>query len=281
VTAPVRWRSPDVRAVELWDAWLDGRTLWDAQREDPGRLPELLGRLLPALVRGEAAFEDGRVEPPLGEVGHVHAMGGLVSRWPPLSFLRCGDARVPLTVDPDPFAAAAAGEAVAPDALVADVGQTAVKVTFRGRRWRHVRDFAALPIASELGPDEWARRRGAVIDFVAAAIREAAAPARPPALVLALPCALDDRLTASGCSYPYPKPDPALVRDLVLASDLGGVPTFVLNDAELAAVAAARHLNRNPRTGSEPPAMQVPRARPTLVLTCGFGVGAALLRARS
>jgi len=266
VTGPVRWRSPDVdvRAVELWDALLDGKTLWDWQRDDAADLPLVLGRLLPALVRGEASFEDGRTQPPLGTVGHVHAMGGMVKLWPRAArFL--GDTRVPLTVDMDLFAAAAAGETIAPCALVVDVGQTAVKVACGDRRWHHARDFAALPIASELGPDEWTRRRAQVIDFVAAAIRQV--PARPRALVLALPCALDDRLVASGCSYPYPKPDPALARDLVESSGLAGVPTFVLNDAELAAVAAAR----NP---------VVPRAQPVLVLTIGFGVGAALLRAR-
>jgi hypothetical protein len=263
MSAIVRWRAPGVEAVELWDALVDGKTLWDWQREAPGELPEVLGRLFPTLLRGEAAFEDGRRQPPLGDVRHVHATGGLINRWSPRVCLP--GTQVPLTVNPDVFAPAAAGEVIAAGALVVDVGQTALKLVWGGRRWHHPRDFAALPIASALPPDRWARSRQEVIEFVAGAIRQVAG--RPPALVLALPCALDDQLVASGCSYPYPKPDPALVADLVAASGLD-VPTFVLNDAELAAVAAAR----------DP---LVPRAEPTLVLTIGFGVGAALLGARS
>jgi predicted NBD/HSP70 family sugar kinase len=174
--------------------------------------------------------------------------------------------QVPLTVDGDVFASAAAGQVIAPGALVVDVGQTALKLVYGGERWHGPRDFGQLPIASELPDDEWPARRARVIEFVAGAIRQV--PARPPALVLALPCALDGDLVASGCSYPYPKPDPALVGDLVQASGLAGIPTFVLNDAELAAVAAARD-------------SRVSRRRPALVLTVGFGVGAALLRART
>jgi hypothetical protein len=264
VTEPVRWRAPALQSVELWDALVDGKTLWDWQRAAPDDLPAVLGRLLPALERGEAAFEDGRTQPALGEVRHVHVLGGLVNGWPTLHLLP--GRPVPLTTNGDVFAPAHAGDSIVPGALVVDVGQTALKMVHRGQRWHHRRDFSELPIASELRPDDWHRTRDRVIDFVAAAIRQI--PTRPPALVLALPCALDDQLLASGCSYPYPKPDPALVHDLLRASGLAGIPTFVLNDAELAGVEAAG----NPL---------VPRGEPTLVLTIGFGVGGALLRARS
>jgi len=151
--------------------------------------------------------------------------------------------------------------------VVADVGQTAVKVLWGSRRGHHTRDFTALPIASEVAAPALVPFHAAVVAFVATAIRETLGGARPAAAVLALPCELDDDLNAGGCSYPIPKPDPTLAADILAEAGLDDLAALVLNDAELAAHAAAL----DPR---------VPRDRPTLVLTLGFGVGGALLHPR-
>jgi predicted NBD/HSP70 family sugar kinase len=122
-----------------------------------------------------------------------------------------------------------------------------------------------LPMASAVSEEALRALRPEVIAFVTGAIGALGVGA--PAVVLALPCELDAALTAAGSSYPYPKGDPTLARDILAAAGLGDLPAWVLNDAELAAEAAAL----DPR---------VPRRCHTLVLTFGFGVGAALLRAR-
>ena len=63
------------------------------------------------------------------------------------------------------------------------------------------------------------------------------------------------------CTYPWLKGD-GIVSEILAAAGLAGVPTWLLNDAELAALGVAE---------------RGPVRQPTLVLTLGFGVGGALL----
>jgi predicted NBD/HSP70 family sugar kinase len=53
-----------------------------------------------------------------------------------------------------------------------------------------------------------------------------------------------------------------LIPDILEHSNLTGLPTYVLNDAELAAVAARALVKEN--------------TEPILVITVGFGIGAAV-----
>ncbi|MFZ6186206.1 hypothetical protein ACOXH8_46335, partial [Nannocystis pusilla] len=64
------------------------------------------------------------------------------------------------------------------------------------------------------------------------------------------------------CSYPWRAGEP-IVEAFLDASELGGVPTLLVNDAELAAIGVAED-------GVAPGV--------TLVLTLGFGVGGALVQ---
>lgn len=261
----MRWRHPRIQPLEIWDARIEGHTLFEWQRQ-PESLPRVLDSLIGQLERGETTFPDARWSPlDFPHIDRVYVLGGgtLAAPMPP----RLSERGLAVTVAPDPlFAAAIAGATLAPRALVADVGQTALKVVFEGERAQHLRDFDELPIASELDEGAVAEVRERFVAFVAGALRAASARTPPEAVVLALPCALDGDLVADACSYPYPHPDPTLARDILAAAKLAALPALVLNDGELAAYAAAR----DPR---------LPAHGTTLVLTLGFGVGAALLRA--
>ena len=79
--------------------------------------------------------------------------------------------------------------------------------------------------------------------------------------MLALPCEISQTGELGTCSYPWCAGD-TIVPEILAAAGLDEVPTLLLNDAELAAIGVAAD----------------PFAAPALVLTLGFGVGAALLR---
>lgn len=87
---------------------------------------------------------------------------------------------------------------------------------------------------------------------------------RPRALVFALPAKLDDDGTPHSSNYAGMAGDRALLSDALEMGGLAGLPLFVVNDAELAALSA----RLDPRLAG---------FRKVLVLTLGFGIGAALI----
>jgi hypothetical protein len=161
---------------------------------------------------------------------HVHLLGGGARRAGVAQALHA-------TVSEDPlFAAVRAGARIAK--ACADVGQTAIKLSQDGRVWSRPRD--------ESRP---------ALELIAGALSELKGPC-----LLALPCALDDDLRLTDCSYAWRAED---LGPLLRLAQLDEETALIMNDAELAAVAALE---------------EVPAAGRTLVLTLGFGVGAALLR---
>ncbi|MEO6953909.1 MAG: hypothetical protein ABI321_19055 [Polyangia bacterium] len=140
--------------------------------------------------------------------------------------------------------------------LVCDVGQSAIKLAWPGGRVLIERDLVKLPVRSR--SDDPAHRR-ALVEYLGGALRRAPRFRR---LVLALPAALRADGTPEGSSYPGMAGDDGLVEDALSYAGMTGTETLLVNDAELAALSAR------------------PRARGrALVLTVGFGVGAALLDA--
>jgi predicted NBD/HSP70 family sugar kinase len=87
---------------------------------------------------------------------------------------------------------------------------------------------------------------------------------RPGAMVFALPAKLDDNGTPHGSNYAGMAGDRALLIHGLEQAGLGSLPLFVLNDAELAALSA--RLDE-----------RLAAFRKVLVLTLGFGIGAALI----
>jgi hypothetical protein len=177
--------------------------------------------------------------------------------------------------------------------LIVDVGQTAIKCSVvsqvggRTARRLYERDERALPPeTAESGmriSGERARRRAdAALAWVAESVTESLAtgPPAPAALVLALPCALDAGARPGSSTYTGWEGDHTLVDRLLEA--LGErvlrepsltfhpwrhaeqIEVFVLNDAELAALSARAEGTQT-------------KSAKTLVLTIGFGPGAALL----
>ncbi len=244
-----RLRPIHVRPLEIWNAPVAGRPLcdWQLREEFPEALAELVQRL-----RHEHRFT------------RVHLLGGGALR-PGLASL------LGATVSTDPtFAAARAGSAQG--IACADVGQTAIKLVAGESTFTRARDLSRAPLinAPTRTPNADAtilNARESTLNFLAESLAPLApllssSAMRPDAcLLLALPCELDDACNLSSCTYAW---NPGDLAALLRAAGLAHERVLVLNDAELAALA----VGSDPQTQTER----------TLVLTLGFGVGAALWR---
>ncbi len=148
---------------------------------------------------------------------------------------------------------------------VVDLGQSALKVFVAGRCRVFPRDYAALPVRGDDASDIVLQRK-ALREFVASSLLACVADGwmAPEAIVCALPSSLDDSGVPEGSSYIGMKGDASLIADSLARSGLAPQLVLLLNDAELAAVSAGL----DPRVRGK-----------VLVLTIGFGVGAALLQA--
>src|SRR5690606_37219792 len=156
-----------------------------------------------------------------------------------------------------------AGRALLPHAgtlAVVDLGQSHLKIGLGPRRLQLERPWDLLPLADATPVDRLAART-TLRRWVSCGLTRATATTglRPEAVVFALPCALGSTLTPGSSSYPGLEGDADFVPYAIAAAGWAPERVHVLNDAELAAVAASL----DPRT----------RGTLTLVLTLGFGVG--------
>lgn len=147
------------------------------------------------------------------------------------------------------FAAAAASEIVTGDHVVMDVGQTSIK----GRVGEvFERDTKILPFTS-CSPDR-------AIDWIGRTLRKLTdgAPLGAP-IVLTLPAPLDDACVLGDNTYGLARRGDA-VHAILDAANVRNRDVYVLNDAELAGILAAKTA-----------------IYPTLVLTLGLGPGGAIV----
>ncbi len=252
-----RHRDPRVVPIEVWDLVLDGVPLYRIDR-GPG-FGAALGRVAEALLDGCAASESGARYPEACRgIRRVVLAGGAAGEVSGTS------ARLPAERAEDADACAErGGRAILARAgrrgLVVDLGQSRLKIASDVGRRVHVRDLAAIPVSRR--PVD-GRGREALRAFVVDALRDAAAEALPEAIVLALPCEISADGTLGTCSYPWREGDD-IFAEILARAGLSSVPTWLVNDAELAALGVAE---------------RGPTPETTLVLTVGWGVGGALIQ---
>ena len=249
-----RYRPPGVRPLEVWDAVIDGVPLY--LRPD-AELPAAIVELVVQLRAGTARRLRPNTVLPRLIIERVLLGGGGATEATRAALTA---ANMEATIHPDPvWIGEAGGRVLVGGGAVLEVGQTSVKYSDREGRVRVARPLATVPLESESRALDPALLRAQTLRFFAEAAR---GRPRPGQLVLAMPCEIEDDLRVAGCSYPWTDGDPHLIRDLLALADFAAVPTLVLNDAELAAIAAQRCCG--PRT---------------LVLTLGLGLGGAYLDA--
>jgi hypothetical protein len=252
----VRISLPRVIPLEVWDLPVDGKRLQE-WRADPTFDRRLAGAAR-ALRLAPPPSLPARTRAAASAIRHVHLVGGGVDEH--VSHTMCAHGGFSTTYSHEPIAPARAGTALRPGALCADVGQTTIKLVHRKREWSVPRDLSRAPLRDSVPLEQRPLARESTLQFLASILSDSSATR----IVLALPCEIRDDGLPRGCTYCWPDPDPDLVVDL---ERLTHRSIEILNDAELAAVAAAYHA-------------MVPEDLTTLVLTVGFGVGGALLLPR-
>ena len=147
-----------------------------------------------------------------------------------------------------------------------DLGQSQLKLVSPERRWVFPREITRLRESDKVAMLEVPSQRRRLREFIALKLQIALSEIahRPQALVAGLPTRVTADATPLGGSYAGLRGYRELIPDALELAGLSDVPAFVLNDAELAAFSA----RVEPRlTGF----------RKILVLTLGFGIGAALV----
>jgi hypothetical protein len=149
---------------------------------------------------------------------------------------------------------------------VLDLGQSQLKLASPTHAWTWPRDSARLLEASHTSASALPAQRRRLKEFIALKLQLAIAEVReiPQTLVAALPSRLAGDGTPLYGTYAGLRGYRNLIPDALEQAGLRDVPVFVLNDAELAAHSA----RLDPRLANY---------RKVLVLTLGFGIGAALI----
>jgi hypothetical protein len=265
----VAWPHEGIVPIELWDVRVDGKTLFDRRGEPTFYVS--LARAVRALHRGEAVRGGG--DPLAASPWTVVSMvGGALDEARARDAFDAAGIALDVLSDDAFFATSHALEALGEDgalrgdAVVIDVGQTAIKASGPGgriRRQRLVTSEFSTTIDTSGGPEG---ERGAFADEIAAALADACPGRAPSFVLLGLPCEVERRggdVLLGHSTYPTAGDGTELMRAVLRGAGCGATPAALVNDAVLAAWALAR---RSPC-----------RAAFQLVLTLGLGVGAALI----
>ncbi len=284
MTPPTRWelcrvRPARIRTLEIWNLPAPEGQFWqavglprvEAMRRD-GRSDREIGdalaaSLVPAVLQLHETFQIDTLFLGGGLLEIAALRSGIEAAGLPFALVFASDA----TWVGEPGGQALLRQAGVPDGAVVDVGQTAIKASARGLRIVKKRDVGLLPYRFI---DASGHSRGCATEaaaaFLGGALGDLLAAATPAdaAVVLALPCPLDEACTPGPCTYGW-EGDRALLPRALQIVDERTQPwrrarprVLILNDAELAAVSAGVEARSRGRT---------------LCLTLGFGPGGALV----
>jgi hypothetical protein len=260
--------DPEIVPFEVWDLMVDD-SLWAEKFYEPD-FPLALRNGIETLRDGRGATRSNGPVPPLvagfeaiflsgGRAAEQRTRGGLD-----------GIAAAVAVAEEGGYGGVVGGfhflRARGLSGWVLDLGQSQLKLATSDRRWTFQRDSTRLRAAGEVPPSEIPVQRRRLREFLALKLQLALTESqRPPeALVIALPTRLAADGTPLGGNYAGLRGYREIIPDTLELAGLSGVPSFVVNDAELAAFGA----RADPRLA---------RFRKILVLTLGFGIGAALV----
>jgi hypothetical protein len=253
--------------LDIWDCVTKDGSLWDSKQGE--NFPEILRDTLENIRSGSAKTLSNHVIP---KVSHDFdsifiAGGGAQSSVLTQTLSTIG---VPIIVSRDPvFSGECGGESILKhndlEGVIVDVGQTQIKISINGRRSLFQRDLDKLPIRDKKQKLFDAKNASNLQNFISQSIIQSSGnKSSPEAMVLALPCWISDKGKLGGSSYIGMKDNKVLVDEIVKSSGLNDSPIFLLNDAELTAHSAIYN-------------EKVSRYKRTIIITLGFGVGAAIL----
>jgi hypothetical protein len=262
-----RIRCPEIVPLEVGDLLLDGVVIRE-QMIERGFLPALR-RAITILHAGQGVTRsNGALPRDVEKFEVVFLAGGRihVERLPEgLSDLPC-----PFVIGDGAYAGMQGGFDLLKmrglSGWVLDLGQSQLKIATGLQFWTFPRDFCRLRSNGHVSPLEIPAQRRRLREFISLKLQLALAETRqrPQALVCALPARLAEDGRPGTGDYAGMKGDGEFLPDALALAGLSEIPLLVLNDAELAAFSA----RSDPRLAG---------FRKILVLTLGFGIGAALV----
>ncbi len=264
-TAPVKRICPaGVIPLELWDTIIPEGILWEQMNSSD--LAKNLLYVVRRLKSRTLVTRSGYVTPAQAQDFKQIVITGGGATYERMSFFK-NNSEWPVAIIEDAFVGEHGAQILfdeIKELLIVDLGQTSIKVSAGGKRFQYARDFVELPIRDDDESREITWYRDKLRDFTTSSIRDSLTQSDfiPNKVVFALPCDFDQNEVPGGSSYIGMKGAANLIPDILEHSNLTGLPTYVLNDAELAAVAARALVKEN--------------TEPILVITVGFGIGAAV-----
>lgn len=266
--AVTRYRPPRVTPLELWDLWVEDRVLWETMLEPD--FPAILGLAIETLRRGQGRTRnEGQVPGVIAGFDSLYVAGRRSSEASIRASLFALEMPVVFSTTPDHPGQNEGLRLLrglgSTTGWICDLGQSCFKISCATHRMQFERDLKRLPIGIG-GPEESLRdQRRELREWLTECIRVFATNAGlPDALLFALPSRLDDQAVPEGSSYIGMAGDRSLFADVIDAGGLNPREVLAINDAELAALDALAE----PALGLQ---------TKTLVITIGFGVGAALV----
>ena len=258
---------PGILPLEIWDLCV-GRTTLGKWSHDPG-FAAALATALEALRAGDGiTLSKGPLPSMVAGFEAVFLGGGRIQNNGALRSLRLS---CPVFCNADgPFTAGSGGfdllRARGLTGWVVDLGQSQLKIMTSHGRWVFLRDRTRLRVSGNVSTPEVPSQRRRLREFVSLKLQLVMAEAgRPEALVLGLPARITVDGSPRSSTYAGMRDDRALPADILRMTGLHDIPLFLLNDAELAALSA----RCDPRLTS---------FNKVLVLTLGYGIGAALMQ---
>jgi hypothetical protein len=262
-----RIHDPEIVPLEVGDLWVDGAVVWERMVE--WGFHRALRRAIELLFEGRGATRsNGPLTSSVAGFEAVSLVGGRAhedmrhamsdSRWQ----THFGATGV--------FAGASAGSSFLQrhglSGWVFDLGHTQLKLASGDRFWTFPRDATRLRATHTSSPRQIPTHRRRLREFLALKLQIVMAETgqRPEALLFALPSRLARDGTPDVSDYAGLCGYRELIPDALELAGLADVTAFVLNDAELAAFG----------TRDDP---GLAGYRKILVLTLGFGLGAALV----
>lgn len=256
-----------ITPLEIWDCVTKDGSLWDSKQGD--NFPEILRDTLENIRSGSAkTLSNLFISESSSDFDSIFIAGGDAQS--PALIQTLSTMGVPIIASRDPlFSGECGGESILKDngleGVIVDVGQTQIKISINGRRSLFRRDLDKLPIRDKEQQLLDLKNASSLQDFVSQSIIQSIGNKNSPAaLVLALPCWISAKGKLGGSSYIGMRDNKVLVDEIVKFSSLNDSPIFLLNDAELTAHSAISN-------------KKVSRYKRTIIITLGFGVGAAIL----
>ena len=260
-----RYRPPGIIPLELWDLRVNDRILWEMMQAE--EFPEVLGQVIRDLRHGIGETRsEGLVPKIIQGFDSLYVSGGRSQEMLIRSALFALDLPVIFTSTPEHPGQEQALRVLARfgTGWLCDLGQTSLKICAANGRMKFRRDFQRLPVREEKPDESFHDQRRQLRGWLGESLRAFLTKAgAPDAIVFAMPSRLDDAAVPEGSSYIGMAGDDSLILDALNAADLAPSDVLVMNDAELAAMDAVAESG-------------LQGCSKTLVITLGFGLGAAL-----